>query len=84
MGYVLITSFFVYEKIHCKIRENYAIRPFGNFIVNNKLSKAKDMQIDIKAEIENLSFSYMDSIDSSVLEKNPDLITTKEENDSVK
>lgn len=41
-----------------------------NYIINHKLSKAKEMKIDIKAEIENLSFSYMDSIDFSSLLNN--------------
>ncbi len=38
-----------------------------NFIINSKLSKAKELEIEIKAEIENLSFSYVDSIDFSSL-----------------
>lgn len=39
-----------------------------NYIINHKLSKAKEQGIEIKAEIENLAFAYMDSIDfSSVL-----------------
>lgn len=38
-----------------------------NFIINSKLSKAKEMKLEIKAEIENLPFSYMDSIDFSSL-----------------
>ena len=41
-----------------------------NYIINHKLSRAKEMKIDIKAEIENLSFSYMDSIDFSSLLNN--------------
>ena len=32
-----------------------------NYIINNKLSKAKEQGIEIKAEIENLAFEYMDS-----------------------
>ena len=38
-----------------------------NFIINSKLSKAKELGLEIKAEIENLSFSYVDSIDFSSL-----------------
>lgn len=41
-----------------------------NYIVNRKLSKAKEQQIEIKAEIENLAFSYMDSVDFSSLLNN--------------
>lgn len=41
-----------------------------NYILNNKLSKAKDMGIEVKAEIENLSFEYMDSVDFSSLMNN--------------
>ena len=36
-----------------------------NYIINNKLSKAKELGIEIKAEIENLAFAYMDSVDFS-------------------
>lgn len=41
-----------------------------NYILNHKLSKAKEKGIEIKAEIENLSFGYMDSIDFSALLNN--------------
>lgn len=41
-----------------------------NYIINNKLSKAKEMGIEIKAEIENLAFSYIDSVDFSALLNN--------------
>lgn len=41
-----------------------------NYIMNNKLSKAKENGIDIKAEIENLPFAYMDSVDFSSLLNN--------------
>lgn len=41
-----------------------------NFIINTKLSKAKELGLEIKAEIENLPFSYMDSIDFSSLLNN--------------
>lgn len=41
-----------------------------NYIINNKLSKAKEQGIEIKAEIENLAFVYMDSVDFSALLNN--------------
>lgn len=41
-----------------------------NYILNNKLSKAKESGIEIKAEIENLAFEYMESIDFSSLLNN--------------
>ena len=41
-----------------------------NYILNNKLSKAKEHGCEIKAEIENLAFSYMDSVDFSALLNN--------------
>lgn len=41
-----------------------------NYILNNKLSKAKESGCEIKAEIENLSFSYMESVDFSALLNN--------------
>ena len=41
-----------------------------NYIINSKLSNAKEQGIEIKAEIENLSFSYMDSVDFSSLLNN--------------
>ena len=41
-----------------------------NYIINHKLSKAKEQGIEIRAEIENLSFSYMDSIDFSAVLNN--------------
>ena len=41
-----------------------------NYIINSKLSMAKEQGIEIKAEIENLSFSYMDSVDFSSLLNN--------------
>ena len=41
-----------------------------NFIINSKLSKAKERNLLIKAEIENLPFSYIDSIDFSSLLNN--------------
>lgn len=41
-----------------------------NYILNNKLSKAKESGCEIKAEIENLAFSYMDSVDFSALLNN--------------
>ena len=41
-----------------------------NYIINNKLSKAKELGVEIKAEIENLTFAYMDSVDFSALLNN--------------
>ena len=41
-----------------------------NYVINHKLSKAKELGIEIKAEIENLSFDYIDSIDFSALLNN--------------
>lgn len=41
-----------------------------NYIINSKLSQAKEQGIEIKAEIENLSFAYMDSVDFSALLNN--------------
>ena len=41
-----------------------------NYIINNKLSKAKEDGIDIKAQIENLSFEYIETIDFSALLNN--------------
>ena len=41
-----------------------------NYIINSKLSKAKELGIEIKAQIENLEFTYMDSMDFSALLNN--------------
>lgn len=41
-----------------------------NYILNHKLSMAKEQGCEIKAEIENLAFSYMDSVDFSALVNN--------------
>ncbi len=41
-----------------------------NYIINNKLSKAKEAGIEIKAEVENLSFDYMEAVDFSALFNN--------------
>lgn len=41
-----------------------------NYILNHKLSNAKESGCEIKAEIENLAFSYMDSVDFSALLNN--------------
>lgn len=41
-----------------------------NYIINNKLSKAKEDGIEIKAEIENLPFDYVESVDFSALLNN--------------
>ena len=41
-----------------------------NYIMNNKLSMAKAQGVEIKAEIENLAFDYMDSVDFSAVLSN--------------
>ena len=41
-----------------------------NYIINSKLSKAKELEIEIKAQIENLEFAYMDSMEFSALLNN--------------
>lgn len=41
-----------------------------NYILNNKLSKAKEYGVEIKVEIENLAFDYIDSVDFSALLNN--------------
>lgn len=41
-----------------------------NYIINNKLSKAKEQGLEIKAEIENLAFDYMEIVDFSALLNN--------------
>lgn len=41
-----------------------------NYIINHKLSAAKASGIEIKAEIENLAFDYMDGVDFSALLNN--------------
>lgn len=41
-----------------------------NYIINHKLSEAKEQGLEIKAEIENRSFDYMDSVDFSALLNN--------------
>ena len=41
-----------------------------NCIINHKLSEAKEQGLEIKAEIENRSFDYMDSVDFSALLNN--------------
>lgn len=57
-----------------KLNRMYTYVNVGNsllsYIINSKLSKAKEQGIEIKAEIENLPFSYMDSVDFSSLLNN--------------
>lgn len=57
-----------------KLNRTYTYVNVGNsllsYIINSKLSMAKERGIEIKAEIENLSFSYMDSVDFSALLNN--------------
>lgn len=57
-----------------KLNRMYTYVNVGNsllsYIINSKLSMAKEQGIEIKAEIENLPFSYMDSVDFSALLNN--------------
>ncbi|MBD5468458.1 MAG: GHKL domain-containing protein [Lachnospiraceae bacterium] len=57
-----------------KLNRMYTYVNVGNsllsHIINTKLSLAKEKGIEIKAEIENLPFSYMDSVDFSSLLNN--------------
>lgn len=57
-----------------KLNKMYTYVHVGNsllsYIINTKLSQAKEQGIEIKAEIENLSFDYMDSVDFSALLNN--------------
>ena len=41
-----------------------------NYIINNKLSKAKEDGLQIKAQIENLAFDYIEGVDFSALLNN--------------
>lgn len=54
-----------------KVNRMYTYIHVGNsllsYIINSKLSKAKELGVEIKAEIENLPFDYMDSVDFSAL-----------------
>lgn len=54
-----------------KLNKMYTYVHVGNsllsYIVNSKLSKAGELGLEIKAEIENLPFAYMDSVDFSAL-----------------
>lgn len=57
-----------------KLNRMYTYVNVGNsllsYIINSKLSEAKELGIELKAEIENLPFSYMDSVDFSALLNN--------------
>ncbi|MDE7286984.1 MAG: GHKL domain-containing protein [Lachnospiraceae bacterium] len=57
-----------------KLNRMYTYVNIGNsllsYILNSKLSLAKEQGVEIKAEIENLPFSYMDSVDFSSLLNN--------------
>ena len=57
-----------------KLNRMYTYVNVGNallsYIINRKLSEAKEQGLEIKAEIENLSFAYMDSVDFSALLNN--------------
>lgn len=41
-----------------------------NHVINNKLSHAKEMGVEIKAEVENLLFDYMEAVDFTALFNN--------------
>lgn len=57
-----------------KLNRMYTYVNVGNallsYIMNHKLSEAKEKELEIKAEIENLPFTYMDSVDFSALLNN--------------
>lgn len=57
-----------------KLNRMYTYVNVGNsllsYIINSKLSGAKEQGVEIKAEIENLSFAYMDGVDFSALLNN--------------
>lgn len=57
-----------------KLNRMYTYVNVGNellsYIINHKLSEAKEQGLEIKAEIENLSFDYMASVDFSALLNN--------------
>lgn len=57
-----------------KLNSMYTYVNVGNsllsYIINSKLSRAKELGVEIKAEIENLPFTYMDSVDFSALLNN--------------
>ena len=57
-----------------KLNRMYTYVNVGNallsYIINRKLSEAKEQGLEIKAEIENLPFTYMDSVDFSALLNN--------------
>ncbi len=57
-----------------KLNRMYTYVNVGNsllsYIINSKLSAAKEEGVEIKAEIENLPFAYMDSVDFSSLLNN--------------
>lgn len=54
-----------------KLNRMYTYVNVGNsllgYIINSKLSGAKESGVEIKAEIENLPFAYMDSVDFAAL-----------------
>ena len=57
-----------------KLNSMYTYVNVGNsllsYIINTKLSRAKELGVEIKAEIENLPFTYIDSVDFSALLNN--------------
>lgn len=57
----------IVDKLNKMYSYIYVGNSLMNYIVNDKLSQAYEKGIDIKAEIENLAFDYMESIDFSAL-----------------
>lgn len=57
----------IIDKLNKMYSYIYVGNSLMNYIVNDKLSEAYKNEIDIKAEIENLPFDYMESIDFSAL-----------------
>ena len=57
-----------------KLNRMYTYVNVGNsllsYIINSKLSRAKEQGVEIKVEIENLPFAYMESVDFSALLNN--------------
>lgn len=57
----------IIDKLNKMYSYIYVGNSLMNYIINDKLSAAYERGIDVKAEIENLEFSYMESIDFSAL-----------------
>lgn len=57
----------IIDKLNKMYSYIYVGNSLMNYIINDKLSAAYERGIDVKAEIENLEFAYMESIDFSAL-----------------